>query len=231
MTTPRALLLSAASALAGALIVLACVDVRTLELTFGDQGEGLDGFLCRDTAGDFLLERVIVPTGGFNRLNLVVDFVSLDQGVPGCRGAQIIAWCASHDCTPLPRRVCVPYDAPPSLSIRTDTIQNLRFDLNQSIFGSGGALDGVSLTGDAPQGTTLIRTVATLEPCDSLLTYDSGAKTYPSFDVAQLVGCAYSSPVSIGSARGEVFLGFEQAAVSCTEQQVTDCANSFNLFQ
>src|SRR6185295_1378314 len=40
------------------LLLASCVQTRQVELTFGDEGEGLDGFMCRDPAGAPILDRL-----------------------------------------------------------------------------------------------------------------------------------------------------------------------------
>ncbi len=60
-------------------LLSSCVQTRSVALTFGSEGEGLDGFMCKDSAGAFLLSRL--PADG--HASLVVDFVRLG-GVPGC---------------------------------------------------------------------------------------------------------------------------------------------------
>ena len=93
-----------------ALLLAGCVPTRTVSLTFGSEGEGLDGFMCRDANDELLLSRLPPSREG----SLVFDFIEL-HGVPGCRTGQLIEWCKSRDCIPRPEtRTCAPvtFDAP-----------------------------------------------------------------------------------------------------------------------
>jgi hypothetical protein len=62
-----------AAALLLALVAAACVENRSVSLTFGTDGEGLDGFMCKDRTETLLLSR-LPPSG---QASLVVDFVTL----------------------------------------------------------------------------------------------------------------------------------------------------------
>ena len=192
------------------LLLSACVETRSVSITFGSEGEGLDGFMCKDSAGAFLLSRL--PADG--RASLVVDFVRLG-GVPGCRTGQLIKWCATHECVPLQTtRSCVEVTLPAPGAPR----EELRASLLAALRASGAK----EALGDAPDEFVIVRVVGTTEGCAALL--PAGSNALPAFDKAQLVGCAYSCPVLFDKVEQDVYLGFETLTGVC-EQGVRTCSD------
>lgn len=188
-------------------LLSSCVETRSVALTFGSEGEGLDGFMCRDGAGNQLLGRA--PSG---RASIVLDFMSLG-GVPGCRTGQMIKWCKTHTCKPLSaKRVCVEVTLPSPDDDRT----RLRGALAEALRGSGAAL------ADAPDEFVMVRVVGTTESCSALAV--DGAGSLPPFDKSALLGCAYSCPVLLDQAQDDVYLGFETFQDAC-EQAVKTCSD------
>jgi len=200
-----------ARVLCGLLLALsACVETRSVALTFGSEGEGLDGFMCRDTSGQPLLSRL----GTDGKASLVIDFVRLG-GVPGCRTGQLVKWCDTHDCTPIQRtRSCVdvtlPLPGAPREELRAALLSALR---------ASGAKEALA---DAPDEFVLVRAVGTTQSCDQLL--PAGDAPLPSFDATKLVGCAYSCPVLFDKVEQDVYLGFETLTSMC-EQGVRTCSD------
>ncbi|MFO0595169.1 MAG: hypothetical protein U0228_07690 [Myxococcaceae bacterium] len=195
------------------LLLSSCVETRSVAITFGTDGEGLDGFLCKDSTGTPLLSRL--PADG--HASLVIDFVTLG-GVPGCRTGQLIKWCSSHQCVPLQRtRSCVDVTLPkpgaPREELRAAVLASLRSSLQSG---------GFQALADAPDEFVLVRVVGTVQGCDALL--PSGADPLPAFDKSQLLGCAYSCPVLFDKVEQDVYLGFETLTAAC-EQGVRTCAD------
>lgn len=209
---PRLFPLPSLVALA-ALMLGACVETRTVAVTFGDNGEGLDGFLCREGTGTPMLKRLEDPSGVPRPASLVIDFVGL-QGLPGCRSGQLIRHCTTHDCRPLaPHRACVPLQLP---AVGSKTRGELRAAVKASI-----EQVKARLSEDAPAEAVMVRVVGTSQSCQELMSTSGSA--LPAFDPAQLVGCAYSCPVLLDVHAGELYLGFDTLTEAC-EQGVRICA-------
>ena len=193
-----------------ALLLTSCVETRSVSITFGSDGEGLDGFMCKDSSGAFLLSRL--PPDG--HASLVVDFVRLG-GVPGCRTGQLIKWCATHECVPIQTtRSCVDVTLPAPGAPR----EELRASLLASLRASG-AKEALA---DAPDEFVIVRVVGTTQACDTLL--PAASAELPAFDKSLLVGCAYSCPVLLDKVEQDLYLGFETLTGVC-EQGVRTCSD------
>jgi hypothetical protein len=195
--------------------LLSCVETRQVSLTFGSEGEGLDGFMCKDAAGLPMLERLSDADGGTRTASIVVDFVRL-QGVPGCRSGQLVQWCATHECRAIESGRSCTTVALPSKAAGVD-----RPALRAQLLEAMGQLSGQSIVNDAPDEFVLVRLLATGQSCDQLLPAEGGP--LPAFDEPQLVGCAYSCPVLIDKVDQDIYLGFETLTGQC-EQGVRLCA-------
>lgn len=205
---------SLAAILALNLVLVTCVEVRRIQITFGEQGEGLDGFLCRDTAGTPILTRLDDGSGQSRPAALVVDFIRLG-GLPGCRSGQVVRWCVDHPCAPIAEhRACIEVQFSPLTGLT-------RPQLRQAVQESLRNMDGTLLSGDAPDEFVLVRVVGTAQTCAEVERRGDG--TIPPFDEDRLVGCAYSCPVLLDSLEGDLFLGFETLTDVC-EQGVRVCA-------
>jgi hypothetical protein len=191
-----------------------CNEVRQVRLTFGEEGEGLDGFLCREDDGDYLLTGAVPPEGGPVPSSLVIDFVRLG-GLPGCRSGQLIRWCADHDCAVMPEhRVCLPAPLPDITGLpRPEAREQIREALR--------SLAGATVASEAPDEFIIVRATATLQPCEELQA--SGA-VVPSMNEEELVGCAYSCPALLDAIDGDVYLGFDTLTEQCS-QGVRVCAS------
>ncbi|MBL8919035.1 MAG: hypothetical protein JNJ54_09270 [Myxococcaceae bacterium] len=197
------------------LLLAGCAVQREVALTFGSEGEGLDGFMCKDPAGQFLLDRAKDGDGGVRGGSLVVDFVRLG-GVPGCRTGQLMKWCSTHECKPLRHtRACVPLTLPTSMMKREELRAAVLSAMKQT--GNTGVL------ADAPDEFVIVRAVGSLEPCATLMPA-ADAATLPDFDKSQLLGCAYSCPVLLDRVEQDVYLGFETLTAQC-EQGVRICSD------
>ncbi len=194
-----------------------CSVQRQVSLTFGSDGEGLDGFMCRDSSGQFLLDRAKDGDGGVRGAALVFDFVRLG-GVPGCRTGQLVKWCATHECRPLrSARACVATTLPtvgsmmPREQLRASVLAALRQGGNAGVLA------------DAPDEFVIVRVVGTLQSCDALALQGRDAEL-PGFEKSQLLGCAYSCPVLLDRVDQDVYLGFETLTGVC-EQGVRTCSD------
>lgn len=194
------------------LLLAGCAPTRSVSLTFGSEGEGLDGFMCKDDGGNYLLNRL--PADG--AASLVFDFIQL-QGVPGCRTGQLLEWCKDHDCSPLEgARGCVPM----TLDRPSPDRETLRGALRDSMR----ALNGRDAITDAPDEFVLVRVVGTTETCDEVM---SRSAKEP-LKTNQLLGCAYSCPVLLDRVEQSVYLGFDgfvgkcaQGVLICSAEQLT----------
>ncbi|WP_224367317.1 hypothetical protein [Hyalangium versicolor] len=189
------------------MLLTGCNEVRQVRLTFGEEGEGLDGFLCREDDGTYLLSRAVPAGGGTVPSSLVIDFVRLG-GLPGCRSGQLIRWCADHDCSLIPEhRVCIPAPLPDITDLpRPEAREEIRQALRN--------LSGSSVSTEAPEEFIIVRAVATLQTCD-VLAASGGA--LPAMDEEALVGCAYSCPVELNAIEGDVYLGFDTLTEQCAQ--------------
>lgn len=202
----------------------ACEERRaTVDVSFGESLEGLLGFSCVQDAnpGVPLIARAVAPDGNsFLEVNLVVDLIEMGDGIPSCRPTQIRAWCATHDCHASEgRRVIQPFDELAGIDPGTEATQD---EVLQALAN----LDGNRIFSDVPSGKALIlRVVGTIQPMASLDdTVTSGR--YALFDTAGLLGVAYSCPVVLSAASGELFLGFDALTTQC-ESGVIVASGSF----
>lgn len=199
------------------LLLATCTQYREVALTFGDQGLGLDGFLCKEPGGRMMLDR-LGADAGTAPASIVTDLVDIENGQPGCRTGQLIEWCRDHKCSPKPTtRICLPVQLPTGVTTlpREDVRAKVKAELTK--------LSGEQVVGDAPDEFVILRMVATGQPCDELNVQSDGG--LPEFDTAQLVGCVYSCPTLFDRAPEEVYMGFETLTVMC-EQGVRICSSS-----
>lgn len=201
------------------LLLGACTVQREVSLTFGSEGEGLDGFMCRDPGANnqFLLDRAKDGDGGVKSGSLVFDFVRLG-GVPGCRTGQLVKWCSTHECKPLRQtRSCVPITLP------TVTPMMPRETLRAAVLTAMKQAASFGVLNDAPDEFVIVRAVGTLQSCDAMLPSTEDVEL-PAFDKKQLTGCAYSCPVLLERVDQDVYLGFETLTGLC-EQGVRTCSD------
>jgi hypothetical protein len=192
------------------LLLVACPNYRSVGVTFGDDAEGLDDFLCKDNSGTMLLDR-LGADAGTGYACLVADFIDM-QGLPGCRTGQLVRWCSTHSCKPIgSTRFKTPMVLP------TGVTGMAREDVRKLVQKQIDSLKGQQVIGDAPAQGTILRVIATGQSCDEL-----GAGT--EFDKTRLVGCAYSCPTLFDKADQDVYLGFETLTATC-DQGVRICAD------
>lgn len=207
-------------ALAG--VLLSCEErVRTVNVVYGDNREGLTGFLCAQDAAptEPLLARAVAPGGTFYDVSLVVDLIDVGNGIPSCRAQQILSWCAERDCHARENgRVVQPLDltglSPASPTIIQDTFERVAL------------LDGREIFADVPAGKTyILRVVGSIQPESELTAKDAEGRYVP-FDESRLLGVAYSCPVVLSAASGDLFLGFDTLDDRC-EQGVIRASRNF----
>lgn len=158
-----------------------------------------------------LIERARVD-GGPIAIHAIVDLISLG-GYPGCRTAELSAWCSSgHTCQPSRRR-CLPL-----------TIDGTRTDAAEisaqiaKAFGSGVIIDE-----DAPDEPVVVRVVGIAKEgaCAPEETDPRVPFTSP------LVGCAYSCPVVLTSVSGPVLVDVDVFRTTCSDTLIQSCAAFF----
>ncbi|MDP3505558.1 MAG: hypothetical protein Q8S33_34775 [Myxococcales bacterium] len=199
------------------LAISSCSVQREVTLTFGPEGEGLDGFMCRAPGAPFLIERARQADGGVRQGALVFDFVRLG-GVPGCRTGQLVKWCESRECKPLRRtRACVPLALPALPPVMS------REDIRAPLLDAMKQLSRSGVLNDVPDEFVIVRAVGTLQSCEAL-TPAADAPELPAFDKNELIGCAYSCPVLLDRIEQDVYLGFETLTGLC-EQGVRTCSD------
>ncbi len=200
-----------------ALVLSGCVEPKLVKLTFGTNGEGLDGFVCKDESGNYLLDRLSAADGGIIKASLVTDFVKLG-GLPGCRTGQLISWCGSHTCAPLPtNRLCTPIDLPSRVASLS------RKEVKELVREKMKNLTGHLVSVDAPDEFVMLRVIATSQPCSEVEVPASGV--LPTYDKTKLVGCAYSCPTLFDRVDQDVYIGFDTLENQC-EHGIRTCADN-----
>jgi hypothetical protein len=197
------------------LVFIACVQYREVGVDFGKNADGLAGFLCRDTDGGMMLDR-LGGDGGLQTASLVTEIVGIENGQPGCRTGQLLEWCDEHECKPLAQtRICQTVQLPTGLKgvKREDALKLVRDQIR--------TLRDKAIVDNAPDEFVILRMVATAQPCSELA---ANGNTLPDFDPARLVGCAYSCPTLFDRAESAIYLGFETLTAQC-EQGVRICAS------
>ena len=201
------------------LAVAACNVQKDVKVTFGETGEGLDGFMCKDDNKLLLLERLAPSDGGTYRTtaSLVTDFITLGGLPDGCRSSQLIKWCATHACAPAPNtRVCTPFELPAPDG-------GSRANLRAAILEKFKAIKDKIVSENAPDGPVMMRVLATAEPCSAVMAGANG--TLPAYAKSKLVGCAYSCPTLFDQVGQDVLLSFDTLTEQC-EQGVRTCSEN-----
>ncbi|MFT3835694.1 MAG: hypothetical protein QM723_01690 [Myxococcaceae bacterium] len=203
------------------LIGFACVDHRTVGVTFGSDGEGLDGFLCKDSSGKMVLDRLEPDGGGIDGglqpASLVTDFIRLG-GLPGCRTGQLIDWCGDHTCAPIDStRVCTPISLPSGVT--GTPRETVRAEVKAAL---AQTLTGHEVIAQAPDEFVMLRMIATRQPCADVMPNQSGQ--LPPYDQTQLVGCAYSCVTNFNEVDQDVYIGFDSLTAMC-EQGLRTCSD------
>jgi hypothetical protein len=188
------------------LFLAACSgDTRTIDLAFGAGTRS--GLRCQDESGAFLIARAIDP-GRILRFSVLVDFIDIG-GVPMCRPGDIIDFCQTRDCAPLPDRACFDVE-PRTIPLGANALEVVAEMLR--------TLDGQLVTGDAPQTPVIIRAVATAQSCAEV-------PGITALDPGELIGCAWSCPVQLDSIEGDVVLDLPALSDRCSTS-VTLCATA-----
>jgi hypothetical protein len=226
-------------------LVAACNDAHHVEILLGPDETTLSrGFTCFEeeapaiprfedlllTRGTFVDHDPGPGVDGSLTFNIVVDFITLGDGVPACRGEEITRWCETHTCRPVvvEPRYCqsvtinhiVPADLLMAGGLEAFRVRSLP-ELYAQLRGYG------DITENAPDESVIIRVVATNQTCASLTTPVGGA--YPPFDTAAgsptLIGCASSCPVQLDTIKGTVELTLDGENKKC-EPEVRACAGN-----
>ena len=194
------------------LVLVACQRTHDVTIQMGPNGNSLTvGFQCRAADGTFLAQKALDANNQL-AFNVVVDLIDLGGGLPGCRGEELVQTCAGGKCSIATRsdgtRFCVPMRIPLGLVGQADQAQLVALVRDQ--------LTKEPVTTDAPDRPVLIRSVATTEPCPT-------SPTQP-FDLARVIGCAYSCPVVLDDISGPVSLSLDALDNNC-EPEVRVCAS------
>jgi hypothetical protein len=192
------------------LALLGCERTHDVSIRLGPDDQSVTtGFQCRRADDTFIGDIALV--GDRLKFNVVVDFIDLGGGVPGCRGEELVKTCKQPGACTIAgtTRFCVPLDLPVALIGQADQKQLIALVHDQLV--AQGAI-----TTDAPNGPVLIRAVATTESCTAI------TPGHP-FALAQVIGCAYSCPVVLDEISGPVGLSLDVLDEHC-EAQVKVCA-------
>jgi hypothetical protein len=234
-----------------------CDQTRTVELYIGPTRDTVsDGFSClTEGSGDGQLNlpdlmpgRAYTPMEGMPLVgdvdfSMVIDFIEL-QGLPGCRGEEIVAWCEEHECKPMfGRRWCQPVhlEALDFRGVTPGDLLNLLAFVRDVINAHTEDIYDQLRMGDlfsrnAPDEPVIVRAVATLESCDDVMRPNATNDGYNPFNLSQgptacepaapapeLIGCAYSCPVLLDQVTTAVTLSIDSATARC-EPVVRVCA-------
>jgi hypothetical protein len=186
-----------------ALLVAGCSgESKVIDLTFG--GGTRSGLRCTDDTGNFLIARAIDP-GRILRFSVLVDFIGIG-GVPMCRPGDILEFCQTRDCAPLPvpERLCIDLEA------RSIPLGGNVIDVATEMLRT---LDGHLITADAPRTPVIIRAVATAQRC-------ADVPGVTALDPDQLIGCAWSCPAQLDAVEGEVVLDLPAFGDRCAASVV-----------
>ena len=191
----------------------ACSKTNEVTLLLGPDEDRLSrGFVCRRVADPhpFLMQDVFA--GGKLRFALVVDVLELDpEGVfPGCRGEELFAYCAEHDCGRNVQRTCVP-DVElefPAMFDPSDPVQTKAL-----VAKFRDALGHRTLLRDAPNAPVIVRVVA-MPACP----------TATRLDDTDALGCAYSCPVQLDEVSGSIAISLDTFDDNC-EREVRACTS------
>ena len=119
-------------------------------------------------------------------MRFVVDVIPTDSYVR-CDPASLLDFCAAHDCSVL-RRTCFEEPLEPT-AIGTAA--------NRAVANALTKLAGKVVLSDAPSGYSVLRVIATTQPCAEI-------KQDTVFDCARLLGCAASCPVDLDGFSGDL---------------------------
>jgi len=193
------------------LMVLGCERTHDVSIRLGPDDKSVTtGFQCRRADDTFIGDIALV--GDRLKFNVVVDFIDLGGGVPGCRGEELVKTCKQPGaCTiATTTRYCAPLDLPVALIGQADQKQLIGLVHDQLV--AQGAI-----TTDAPNGPVLVRAVATTESCAAITPGHA-------FTPDQVIGCAYSCPVVLDEIGGPIGLSLDVLDDHC-EAQVKVCAS------
>jgi hypothetical protein len=187
-------------------------------------GELLDCARFADAGAATCYEKVCPPTppllspasddGSTFSLHLIVEYVRLG-GFPGCRVAELSAWCNAHPdaCRPV-RRTCIPitFTAPPGAAPA---------ELSRRV--AEGLAERRTIDDDAPSEPVVVRIVGVAKSgaCDA--SEQDPAAPY----AGALVGCAYSCPVVLTSVEGDVLVDVDVVKETCSRGLVDLCASLY----
>ena len=199
------------AALACALLCSSCrEDVRELTLVFGTNKRVSDGIAC-PVDGVFLIQSIwgAAAPGGC----MVIDLVRTNE-TRGCRLSELFPACTDQDCAPdLRYRVLLPLSnvGPMQMSGMMKPVPQL---IDKWIEGQ---VHSQVVFDDAPQLLAIVRATIVRGSCD-----DIGDTTR--FACADVVGCAFSCPIDIGTFEGEVVLDLDSLNDMSCQRDVLACA-------
>jgi hypothetical protein len=208
-----------------ALLVVAlacsCTIHRHVTLLLGPDDDTLTaGFSCLGSDGlPLFAAGYDAPTQTLS-FNLVVDLVDVSQHVPSCLAEDIAAACADGECqlsvADAPTRFCQP------VSVKISSISSAPMELIAAL-----QEQFPEVISKAPNRPVIVRAVATLQPCDAGIETSQAGAWLP-LDPSMALGCAYSCPLNLNDADGEVSLGLNVPVMPSDPAcpiAVRDCAS------
>ncbi|MBL8683486.1 MAG: hypothetical protein JNK05_30230 [Myxococcales bacterium] len=192
-----------------------CARTRTVALSYGPPSNysGLD--CVEDATNRTPLVSRAVTNGA---VTFVVDFFDVPANI-NATGEVLLRACGGGRCTPIARRRS------------TIEIRGADLGLGPNVSGPdvvravSRALATTPVTRNAPDGTVILRVVATTQPASELDALD-GSGRYASFVPSKLVGCSITPPVDFDSTESPVFLSLPIFGDPCELAQVALCAGA-----
>lgn len=182
-------------------VLVGCEQTHRVSIQLGPTPDTLSqGFLCRESpGGPFMVTDALSADRTKYEISVLIDLVEL-PGFPGCRGEELVAACNNGPCTiaRTPTRFCasITFDA----DLVPDNSEAVVGLINEALAEAG------PVTRDAPDGTVVIRAIATAQTCSEF-------EANPIVD--QLVGCAHSCPVQLDAVDGPIALSLDTLDDNC----------------
>jgi hypothetical protein len=168
-------------------------DVFHAKITFRETETGLSGFDCNEPTANVgdpspgpLSNRALGACGGPGVVRVVVDVIATDSYVR-CDSSSVLDYCENHECVPL-ARTCFEEPLAPTVT---------GVAANRAVAAAIEKLTGQVVVTSAPGGYSVVRVIATTQPC-SEITQTSA------LDCTRLLGCSASCPVALDGFTGDL---------------------------
>lgn len=192
-----------------------CARTRTVALSYGPPSfySGLD-CVEDNTSRTPLVTRAITH----GRVTFVVDFIDVPANI-NATGEVLLRACSGGRCAPLASRRS-------AIEIRAEDLGlGASPTLPEIVRAVARALARTTVTSNAPDGTVVLRAVATTQSPAEVTAVDANGR-YAEFQSAKLVGCSITPPVDFDTTESPVFLSLPVLGDPCVLSQVALCAGT-----